>query len=56
VCVGQGWVTPAEFWRLRPAEVWWLIDAKTPPEVIEQQETKTRLLFKLREAQAAERG
>ena len=28
--VGQGWVSPAEFWRLAPGEIWWLIDAKMP--------------------------
>jgi len=27
--VGFGWVSPADFWRLSPGEIWWLIDAKT---------------------------
>jgi hypothetical protein len=27
--VGQGWVSPSEFWQLPPGEIWWLIDAKT---------------------------
>jgi hypothetical protein len=29
-CVGADWVSPSEFWRLAPGEVWWLIDAHTP--------------------------
>ena len=28
--MGQGWVSPADFWRLAPGEIWWIIDAKTP--------------------------
>ena len=23
-------MTPSEFWRLHPAELWWLIDARRP--------------------------
>lgn len=30
--VGQGWVSPSEFWSMPPGEVWWLVDAKTPKE------------------------
>jgi hypothetical protein len=29
--VGCGWVSPVDFWRLHPFEIWWLIDAKKPP-------------------------
>lgn len=32
LCVGADWVTPSEFYRLRPRDVWWLIEAKIPPE------------------------
>lgn len=28
--VGSGWVTPSEFWRMHPTEIWWLVDAKRP--------------------------
>jgi hypothetical protein len=28
--VGNGWVTPGEFWRMHPSEFWWLIEAKRP--------------------------
>ena len=30
--MGQGWVTPEQFWKMHPQEVWWLIDAKRPPK------------------------
>jgi hypothetical protein len=28
--VGNGWVTPRDFWHMHPQEVFWLIDAKKP--------------------------
>lgn len=28
--VGQGWCSPADFWRLHPDEFWWLYEAKMP--------------------------
>jgi len=31
--VGQGWVTPLDFWKLTPGQVWWIIEAKTPETV-----------------------
>ena len=30
LCVGEGWVSTADFWQLTPGEVWWLIEAKKP--------------------------
>ncbi len=30
--VGNDWVSAADFWRMAPGAVWWLIDAKMPPE------------------------
>ena len=32
IAVGNGWVSPSEFWQMPPGEIWWLLDAKTPPE------------------------
>lgn len=29
--IGQGWVTPADFWKLRPGEVWMIFKSKAPP-------------------------
>lgn len=34
--VGQGWVTPSDFWRLHPDEFWWLYEAKMPPDEAEK--------------------
>lgn len=28
--VGNGWVSPSEFWNMAPGELWWLLEAKTP--------------------------
>jgi len=30
MAVGNGWVTPSEFWQLSPGEFWWLYRAKVP--------------------------
>jgi len=30
VAVGQGWVSPSEYWALAPGEFWWLVDAHKP--------------------------
>lgn len=27
--VGCGWITPSDFWRMHPDEIWWLYKAKT---------------------------
>lgn len=32
VLVGSGFLKPAEFWALDPAEVWWLLEARRPPQ------------------------
>jgi hypothetical protein len=30
--VGQSWVSPVDFWRLAPGEVWWIIEAHKPKD------------------------
>lgn len=32
LCVGQGWISPREFWAMPPGELWWLIEAKMPKQ------------------------
>ena len=32
--VGGGWVSRSEFWAMCPCELWWLIEAKTPPKMV----------------------
>lgn len=27
--IRAGWVSPSEFWRMTPDEIWWLYEAKT---------------------------
>lgn len=27
--IRAGWVSPSEFWRMAPDEIWWLYEAKT---------------------------
>lgn len=44
--MGQGWVRPAEFWRLPPGEVWWILDAHLPPEA-ETPVTQNERLYQL---------
>ena len=50
VAVGNGWVSPSEFWRMAPGEVWWLFEAKRPKDTA----GKAELLKMLKEAKAAE--
>jgi hypothetical protein len=45
-------VSPSEFWRLSPGEVWWIIDAKTPREVKEKSEGMAELRQMLKDARA----
>jgi hypothetical protein len=33
--VGQGWVSPSEFWAMPPGSVWWLIESKTPESAVD---------------------
>jgi hypothetical protein len=28
--IGNDWVTPLDFWKLPPGQLWWIIDAKLP--------------------------
>jgi hypothetical protein len=30
VCVSSFGIQPSDFWNMDPAEVWWLIEAKSP--------------------------
>jgi len=30
VLVGAGWVQPLDFWRLRPGEIWMILEAHKP--------------------------
>lgn len=50
ICVGQGWVSRDEFWRLPPGEVWWLMDAHIPPEKETPGAQTERLYQRLRNA------
>lgn len=52
IAVGQGWVSPSEFWEMPPAEVWWLIDAHTPANAVNHDALYTLLL----EAEAQQNG
>ena len=57
--VGQGWVTPLEFWKLPPGQVWWIIDAKTPEVVKTRGDdmAEVRRMFKAAKAkEAAQNG
>lgn len=27
--IRAGWVSPSEFWKMTPDEIWWLYEAKT---------------------------
>lgn len=53
LCVGQKWVSPAEFWALPPGEVWWLVDAMMPREGMDEEEAES-LYAALMAAKAAE--
>jgi len=28
--VGAGWVSPSDFWKMHPDELWWLYQSKMP--------------------------
>jgi hypothetical protein len=56
VLVGAGWVSPSEFWRLSPGEVWWIIDARTPREVKEKSEGMAELRQMLKDARSRDNG
>jgi len=47
--VGQGWVSPSEFWSMAPGEFWWLCDAKNPPK---DRDEYGQMLKLLKEARA----
>lgn len=49
-------VTRAEFWRMQPAEVWWLIEERQPPQAKadgEAEATRERAADYKAEAEAA---
>lgn len=42
--MGQGWVSPSEFWALSPGEFWWLVDAHKPVVVVDDKEELLEML------------
>lgn len=52
--VGQDWVSPTEFWKLSPGQVWWIIEAKTPPEKQQRADGLDHAYRMLKEAKAKE--
>jgi len=50
--VGQDWVSPLDFWRLPPGQIWWIIDAKMPPEKAASADTTARLKKLLADSRA----
>ncbi|WP_318339718.1 hypothetical protein [Defluviimonas sp. D31] len=44
-------MSPAEFWRLPPGELWWVVDARLPPEIQNRKPAQNdRLLSMLEKA------
>ena len=41
LCVGQKWVSAADFWTLPPGEIWWLIDAMMPKTGLQEGEAES---------------
>lgn len=42
--MGQGWVSPGEFWALAPGEFWWLVEAHKPAVIVEDYDELLELL------------
>ncbi len=52
--VGNDWVTPLEFWKLTPGQVWWIIEAKMPKSVKTRGEDMAELRKMVKAAKAKE--
>lgn len=55
ILVGNGWVSPLEFWQLAPGQAWWVVAAKMPKSVTEAHNSRARLYRLLKEAKAKEK-
>lgn len=49
--VGAGWVSPLDFWRMSPGEVWWLVRARMP-KAAQKRGQDAELYRMLKEAKA----
>lgn len=55
--VGQGWVSPTEFWNLAPGEVWWIIEARMPRNGLSMEDADRLLeMLELEERREAANG
>jgi len=52
--VGQNWVSPLDFWKLAPGQVWWIVEAKTPKHVQTRGSDMTELRQMVKASKAKE--
>jgi len=50
--VGAEWVSPLEFWKMPPGQLWWLIRARLPKKAQSKQQANGSLYRMLKEAKA----
>lgn len=54
ILVGQGWVSPVEFWALPPVQAWWIVADRMPAQTLQAREDRDEMLRMLRKAKADE--
>ncbi|MGB0855293.1 MAG: hypothetical protein ACPGSI_18490 [Pikeienuella sp.] len=52
--VGNEWVSPVDFWRMSPGQVWWAIEARIPQDMKERQSELSEVVQMVKAAKKKE--
>jgi hypothetical protein len=52
--VGNDWVSPVDFWKIPPKQVWWVIEAKMPEQAKTRRSDLAEVVKMVKTAKAKE--